>query len=163
ERKASPSQGTELGKTTTLSFISIGNPNRAGLVYQQKRLKVNSNLPEMLSRDEKKRPSAAPGTERGKDWAFSFWEFGDPYKMGLAKKHTVAKSKAHPSATYAEASKSSTEEKEKPVSIKLLWAKLFKKDAATAEPEEKRSHRPRYDKGERIIWETEERENWYKK
>ena len=163
QRKASPSEGTKLGKTTTLAFISIGDPNRSGLVYQQKRLKVNSNLPEMLRRDQRRRPGAAPGTERGKDWAFSFWEFGDPYKMGLARKHTVAKTKNHPSTQYAQSSKSSKEEKEKLVSVKLLWAKLFKKDAATAEPEEKRSHRPRYDKGERIIWETEERENWYKK
>ena len=163
ERKASPSQGTKLGRSTTLSFVTIGEPNKGGLVYQQKRLKVNSNLPDMLTRDQRRRPGAAPGTERGKDWAFAFWEFGNPYQMGLERKHTVAKTKVHPSTLYAQSKKPSTEEKEKAVSIKLLWAKLFKKNAATAEPEDKRSHRPRYDKGERIIWETQEREDWYKK
>lgn len=162
-RKASPSEGTELGKTHKFAFLSIGDPNRSGLVYQQKRLKVKSDLPDMLSRDQRRRPEQSPGTERGKDWALTFWEFGNPYKMGLAKKHTVAKTKNHPSTTYAQSNKSSKEEKEKLLSVKLIWAKLFKKNAATAEPEDKKKHRPRYDKGERIIWETEDREDWYKK
>ena len=163
ERKSSPSQGTKLGKTITLSFMTIGNPNRSGLVHEQKRLKVNKTLPDMLTRDQKRRPKAAPGTERGTDWALTFWEFGNPYRMGLTKQHVKAKGKTHPSTSYARYIQPSTEEKDKTISIKLLWAKLFKKGAATAEPEEKRSHRPRYDKGERIIWEKEEREDWYKK
>lgn len=163
ERKMSASAGTKLGKKTTLTFVKIGNPNVGGLVHKQKRLKVNNNLPKNLDRNQKRRIEAAPGTERGTDWALSFWEFGKPTHMGLAKQHAKAKGKLHPSTKYNYSNKNSIEEKNRTVSVKLLWAKLFKKNAGTPEPDKEYSHKLKYDKEEGSIWETQEREDWYKK
>jgi len=159
EMKSSP--GTELGRKNTLSFINVGNPNISGLVYKQKRLKVNNNLPNQLNRNQKRRTEAAPGTKRGTDWALSFWEFGSPSHMGLAKQHAKARGKLHQSTGFKYAGTNSIEEKQKTVNVKLLWAKLFKKNANTPEPDKEYSHKLKYDKEERSIWETEERENWY--
>ncbi len=162
QRKMEPSQGTKLGEKKTFSFVTIGNPTKSGLVYQRKRLKVNNNLPNQLSRNQKKRVEAAPGTTRGNDWTLSFWAFGNPTHMGLQAKHVKAKGKMHPSTAYNYANKNAAEEKNKTVSIKLMWAKIFKKNAATPEPDKEYSHKLKYDKDERAIWETEEREDWYK-
>ncbi|MCF6353177.1 MAG: hypothetical protein L3J06_09225 [Cyclobacteriaceae bacterium] len=162
QRKMEPSQGTKLGEKTTFSFVTIGNPTKSGLVHQRKRLKVNNDLPDQLSRDQKKRVKAAPGTTRGNDWALSFWAFGSPTHMGLQAKHVKAKGKMHPSTAYNYANRNAVEEKKKSVSIKIMWAKIFKKNAATPEPNKEYSHKLKYDKDEREIWETEEREDWYK-
>ncbi len=161
EREKKASQGTELGKKSTLSFIKIGNPNISGLVHKQKRLKANSDLPSQLTRNQKRRVEAAPGTERGTDWALAFWQFGSPTHMGLVNQHAKAKGKLHASTRYEYTNKSSVKEKQKTVSVKLLWAKLFKKNANTPEPDKEYSHKLKYDKEERSIWETEEREDWY--
>jgi hypothetical protein len=80
----------------------------------------------------------------------------------LVKRHEKAKGKLHPSTGYKYSKAISTEEKQKTVSVKLLWAKLFKKNAATPEPDKEYSHKLKYDKDEGTIWETDERENWYK-
>lgn len=161
ERKKASSQGTTLGKKTTLSFITIGNPNFGGLVYERKRLKINNKLPDNLNRHQKRRVKAAPGMLRGTDWALSFWEFGNPSQMGFKKQHTKAKGNMHPSASFSHNSHNSVAEKEKLISFRLMWAKIFKKNSATPKPDKEYSHKLKYDKDERSIWETEEREDWY--
>lgn len=162
KNKMGPATGTKLGKKTTFSFVKIGNPNVAGLVHKQKRLKVNNNLPNSLTRDQKGRVDAASGTKRGNDWALTFWEFGSPTHMGLVKHQARAKGKLHPSTKYNNGGDNSIDEKQKVVSVKLMWAKIFKKNAGTPEPEKEFSHKLKYDKEERSIWETQEREDWYK-
>ncbi|VAW26259.1 hypothetical protein MNBD_BACTEROID06-588 [hydrothermal vent metagenome] len=162
EKEKTRSEGTTLGEKRSFSFVTIGNPTKSGLVYQRKRLKVNNDLPDQLSRDQKKRVKAAPGTIRGNDWALSFWTFGSPAHMGLQAKHAKAKGKMHPSTGYSYSKSNAVDAKDKPVSIKLLWAKLFKKNAATSKPDKEYSHKLKYDKDEREIWETEDREDWYK-
>ena len=161
EREKTASDGTKLGKRTTLSFIKIGNPNVGGLVHNQKRLKVNNSLPKNLDKSHRMRLEAAPGTERGTDWALSFWEFGNPSQMGLTRQQTKAKGKLHPSTGYSYSNNNATKEKQKTVSVKLMWAKLFKKNASTPSPDKEFSHKLKYDKEESSIWETEEREDWY--
>lgn len=156
------SEGTMLGEKKTFTFITIGNPTKSGLVYQRKKLKVNKDLPGDLSRNQKMRTKAAPGTTRGTDWTLSFWTFGSPNHMGLKPQHVKAKGKMHPSTAHAYANKNSKDEKDKVVNVKLMWAKLFKKNAATPIPNKEYSHKLKYDKEERSIWETEEREDWYK-
>ncbi len=162
EREKSKSDGTTLGEKKAFSFVTIGNPTKSGLVYQRKRLKVNKDLPEGLSRNQKKRTEAVSGTKRGTDWALSFWSFGSPTHMGLKPEHVKAKGKMHPSTGYSYSKTNAAETKGKSVSIKLMWAKLFKKNAGTPEPDKEYSHKLKYDKNEREIWETEDREDWYK-
>ncbi len=161
ESEKARSEGTTLGEKKSFSFVTIGNPTKSGLVYQRKRLKVNKELPEDLSRIQKKRTEAAPGTKRGTDWALSFWAFGSPTQMGLKPEHVKAKGKMHPSTRYSYSKTNAAETKDRPVSLKLMWAKLFKKNAATPEPDKEYSHKLKYDKDEREIWETEDREDWY--
>jgi hypothetical protein len=162
ERELNASAGTKLGKNTTFSFIKFGNPNVGGLVHKQKRLKVNNNLPKQIDRSQRRNYEAAPGADRGTDWALSFWEFGNPTHMGLSKQNAKAKGKLHPSTGFKYTNTNAIDEKEKVVSVKLLWAKLFKKNAGTPETDKEFSHKLKRDKDERSIWETEEREDWYK-
>ncbi len=156
-----PSEGTKLGRKYSFTFITIGNPTKSGLVYEEKRLKLNKQLPSGLNRSQKKRQQQADGLDRGSDWTFSFWAIGNPSHMGFKPEHTKAKGKMHPSTANAYSNRNSIIEKEKNVSVKLIWAKLFKKNAATPKPDKEYSHKLKYDKDERSIWETEEREDWY--
>ncbi len=159
--KQSQSSGTKYGEAKKIAGIKIGTG--AGTMHKQKRLKLNNNLPKQLDRSQKRRAEADLGTKRGTDWAFSFWEFGNPIQMGLVKQHTKAKGKLHPSTNFNYNSTNSIDEKQKTVSVKLMWSKLINKNAATPEPEKEYSHKLKYSKEERSIWETKEREDWYKK
>ncbi len=161
KKELKPSKGTELGRKYNFTFVTIGNPTKSGLVYRQKRLKINNRLPSELNRSQKKRQQQAGGVTRGSDWAFSFWTFGNPSHMGFKPEHIKAKGKMHPSTANAYANRNSIIEKDKTVSVKLIWAKLFNKNAATPKPDKEFSHKLKYDKDERSIWETEEREDWY--
>jgi hypothetical protein len=148
--KAAP--GTELGRTYSLSFIELGNPTRSGLISKSA----------LFGKPKKIKPSE--GLERGKETTLSFWAFGDPTHGGFKKNPTLAKGRMHPSSQYSYHNKptNSLEEKDKTFKFKIWWAKLFKKSANQPDAVKEEPRKPRYDKREREIWETEVRENWYK-
>ena len=105
----------------------------------------------------------AEGLDNGRSRAFTFWAIGDPSQGGLMRSPTQAKGRLHPSSTYTASNRSrnSIEEKEQPIKLKIWWAKLFNKNGNQPDSVKEKPKRPRYDSGERSIWETAERENWY--
>ncbi|MEN8249001.1 MAG: hypothetical protein ABFS32_08715 [Bacteroidota bacterium] len=158
------SPGTERGRTRSLSFVEIMDPDRGGLHKEFDHKKQNRKLPSELSRKERMRLVEAGGMRNAKATTFSFWAFGNPTQGGLVKVPAQAKGRLHPSSSYTKGYKprNSVEEKDKPVKVKIWWAKLFKKNANQPKAaKEKGGRRPRYDKDERSIWETAERPNWY--
>lgn len=160
--KIKQSEGTERGRTKSLSFVRIGDPTHMGLQKEAHNKKVNNSLPKELSRKERLRMREADGLDNGKSRTFTFWAVGDPTQGGLVRTPSQAKGRLHPSAAYTSGkSRNSIEEKEQPVKIKIWWAKLFKKNANQPDSVKEKPRRPRYDKGERSIWETAEREDWY--
>jgi len=158
-----PSEGMERGRTKSLSFIRIGNPEQMGLQREANNKKVNNRLPKELTRKERLRLKGADGFDNGRSRAFTFWAIGDPSHGGLERTPPQAKGRLHPSSTYTASHKSrnSIEEKEQPIKLKIWWAKLFKKNSNQPDSVKEEPKRPRYDKGERSIWETAEREDWY--
>jgi hypothetical protein len=161
--KIKQSEGTERGRTKSLSFVRIGDPMHMGLWKELNNKKVNNNLPKELSRKQRLRLKEADGLDNGRSRAFTFWAIGDPTQGGLMRTPSQARGRLHPSSTYTASHKSrnSIEEKEQPVKIKIWWAKLFKKNSNQPDSVKEKPRRPRYDKGERSIWETGEREDWY--
>ena len=161
--KIEQSDGTERGRTRSLSFIKIGDPEHMGLHREANNKKVNNRLPKELSRKQRLRLKEAEGLDNGRSRAFTFWAIGDPTQGGLMRSPTQAKGRLHPSSAYTASNKSrnSIEEKEQPVKLKICWAKLFKKNSNQPDSVKEKPSRPRYDKGERSIWETAEREDWY--
>ncbi len=158
-----PSEGMQRGRTKSLSFIRLGDPTHMGLQREAHNKKVNNRLPKELSRKERLRMKGAEGLDNGRSRAFTFWAIGDPSHGGLERSPSQAKGRLHPSSTYTASNKSrnSIEEKEQPVKIKIWWAKLFKKNSNQPDSVKEKPKRPRYDKGERSIWETAERPDWY--
>jgi hypothetical protein len=158
-----PSEGMKRGRTKSLSFIRLGDPTHMGLQREAHNKKVNNRLPKELSRKERLRMKGAEGLDNGRSRAFTFWAIGDPSHGGLVRSPSQAKGRLHPSSTYTASNKSrnSIEEKEQPVKIKIWWAKLFKKNSNQPDSVKEKPKRPRYDKGERSIWETAERPDWY--
>jgi len=161
--KIKQSEGTERGRTKSLSFVRIGDPMHMGLRKELNNKKVNNDLPKELSRKQRLRLKEADGLDNGRSRAFTFWAIGDPTQGGLMRTPAQARGRLHPSSTYTASHKSrnSIEEKEQPVKIKIWWAKLFKKNSNQPDSVKEKPKRPRYDKGERSIWETAEREDWY--
>jgi hypothetical protein len=157
------SEGTERGRTKSLSFVRLGDPAHMGLHKEANNKKVNNRLPKELSRKERLRMKAPDGLDNGKSRAFTFWAIGNPTQGGLERSPSHAKGRLHPSSSYTASKKSrnSLEEKEQPVKIKIWWAKLFKKNSNQPDSVKEKPRRPRYDKDERSIWETAERPDWY--
>ncbi|MEQ8926479.1 MAG: hypothetical protein RLO81_11735 [Fulvivirga sp.] len=58
----------------------------------------------------------------------------------------------HPSFNYARGKNSATQEKEKLFSLKLLFAKIFKKNEGQPDNLKEKERAPRFDKRERDIW-----------
>ncbi|QSE97892.1 hypothetical protein [Fulvivirga lutea] len=58
----------------------------------------------------------------------------------------------HPSLKYARGKNSATQEKEKLFSLKLLFAKIFKKNEGQPDNVKEKERAPRFDKREREIW-----------
>jgi hypothetical protein len=158
-----PSEGIERGRTKSLSFIRLGNPEHMGLQREANNKRVNNRLPKELTRKERHRLKGAEGLDNGRSRAFTFWALGNPSQGGLMRTPSQAKGRLHPSSTYTASHKSrnSIAEKEQPVKLKIWWAKLFKKNSNQPDSVKEKPKRPRYDKGEGSIWETAERENWY--
>lgn len=148
--KASP--GTELGRTRSLSFLKLGNPSRSGLVSKSSGFGKPKRIP------------AGEEHKRGKKTTLSFWAYGDPTRGGFYKHPKLAKGRLHPSSQYSKPGRShnSLEEKDKTLKFKIWWAKLFKKSANQPDAVKEKPKKPRYDKRERDIWETEVREDWYR-
>ena len=161
--RTSASPGTERGRTQSLSFWTIGDPSQGGLYREANNKRKNNNLPSDLSGKEKYRLKGAEGFNNGKSTTFSFWAIGNPTRGGLVYNPSQAKGRLHPSANYTKGTKSrnSIEEKEQPIKIKIWWAKLFKKNSNQPDSVKEKPRRPRYDKNERLIWETADRPNWY--
>jgi hypothetical protein len=161
--KTGQSPGTENGRRRSLSFLRIGNPTQGGLYREVSNKRKNNKLPSDLSGKEKYRLKGAEGFDNGKSTTFSFWAIGNPTRGGLVYSPAQAKGRLHPSSNYTSGNKSrnSIEEKEQPIKLKIWWAKLFKKNSNQPDSVKEKPRRPRYDKNERLIWETAERPNWY--
>jgi hypothetical protein len=161
--KLKQSEGTERGRTRSLTFIRIGDPMHMGLLKEANNKKVNKELPKELSRKQRLRLKEADGLDNGRSRSLSFWAIGNPTQGGLIASPAHARGRLHPSSSYSNTMKTrnSVEEKEQPVKLKIWWAKLFKKNANQPDSVKEKPKRPRYDKGERSIWETAEREDWY--
>jgi hypothetical protein len=161
--KLEQSEGTERGRTRSLSFIRIGDPMHMGLLKEANNKKVNKDLPKELSRKQRLRLKEADGLDNGRSRSLSFWALGNPTQGGLISNPANARGRLHPSSSYTNVARTrnSVEKKDQPVKIKIWWAKLFKKNANQPDSVKEKPKRPRYDKGERSIWETAEREDWY--
>ncbi len=161
--RATAAPGTKRGRTRSLSFWALGNPTQGGLHKETHTTKKNRNLPDELSAKEKYRIKGSPGLANGRSTTFSFWAIGNPTKGGLVYSPAQARGRLHPSSSYTKGGKSrnSVKEKEQPVKIKIWWAKLFKKNSNQPDAVKEKTRRPRYDKGEREIWNTLDRPNWY--
>lgn len=164
-RKSKKDNSVEIrGRTRSLSFLKLGNPTHGGLRQEYSNTSRNRNLPKNIKGSDRIRLSSAQGTTRGRTRTFSFISLGNPTKGGLVYSPSQAEGRLHPSAKYTMSTKprNSLEEKEQPIKIRIWWAKLFDKNANQPNQVKNKSRRPRYDKRERDIWETAEREDWYK-
>jgi len=152
------------GRTRSLTFLKLGNPTQGGLRREYANTSRNRNLPKNVKGSDRIRLSAAKGTERGRTTTLSFISLGNPTRGGLVYSPSKAKGRLHPSSKYTQSSRTrnSAEEKDQPIKLRIWWAKLFNKNASQPNQVKNKSRRPRYDKGEREIWETAEREDWYK-
>ena len=148
--KASP--GTELGRTRSLSFIKLGQPSRSGLVSKSSGF------------GKPKRVKSGGEFTRGKETRPSFWAYGNPTRGGFHRNPQLAKGRLHPSSQYTKPGRSqnSLDEKDKVFKFKIWFAKIFKKNGNQPDAIKEEPKKPRYDKRERDIWETEIREDWYK-
>ena len=161
--RVAASPGTQRGRTRSLSFWALGNPTHGGLHEEVHNTRKNRHLPDELSGKERYRIKGSPGLDNGRSATFSFWALGNPTKGGLVYSPSQAKGRLHPSSTYTKGgrSRNAVREKEQPVKLKIWWAKLFKKNANQPDAVKEKTRRPRYDKGEREIWNTLDRPNWY--
>lgn len=83
DSKPGQSQGTERGRTKSLTFLRLGDPNHMGLNHREKHLQVKNDLPKELSRAERQRISDSEGLRRGRTQSLSFFSLGDPTRGGL--------------------------------------------------------------------------------
>jgi hypothetical protein len=161
--RTSASPGTERGRTKSLSFVNLGNPTRGGFYKDKSNRQRNRRLPSELSGKQRLRIKGTEGLDNGRSVTFTFWAIGNPTHGGLVRSPSQAKGRLHPSSTYTAGNKprNSIEDKDQPIKLKIWWAKLFKKNANQPDSVKDKPRRPRYDKGERSIWETAERPDWY--
>ena len=157
-------EGMDRGRTTSLSFLSLGDPTRGGLRAELGNKKMKRDLPSEIKGKHRLRLPDAEGLEPVRNRSLSFWAIGDPTRGGLVRSPAQARGRLHPSADYTKPGKyyNSIEKKEQPVKIKLWFAKLFKRNANQPDAVKEKERKPRYNKSEREIWETSEREDWYK-
>jgi len=159
-----PALGTQRGRTRSLSFLALGHPKKAGFKSETKRLEYNKQLPKELNPTQHLRIANSEGTSRGRVRTLSFWTLGNPSHAGFYRNPAQAKGRLHPSSRYTASDKpiNGKEEKEKTFRFRIWWAKIFKRNGNQPDNLRHKGKRPRYDKGERDIWETTTREDWYK-
>jgi hypothetical protein len=126
--------------------------------------KIKRDLPNELKGKQRLRIADADGLDNGRTRSFTFWAIGDPTRGGLVKSPAQARGRLHPSSDYTKPGQyyNSIEKKEQPIKLKLWFAKLFKRNANQPDAVKEKERKPRYNKNEREIWETSEREDWYK-
>jgi len=73
--------------------------------------------------------------------------------QGNIKMHKYNDKRLHPDAQFAHTHRDNVKgERTILMDVKLLWAKLFKKEETQPENLKDNSHKPRYDKGEKGLW-----------
>lgn len=73
--------------------------------------------------------------------------------QGNVKMHKYSDSRLHPDAQFAHGYRDNVRgERTVVMSVKLLWGKLFRKSETQPENLKEKTHRPRYDKREKDLW-----------
>ncbi len=162
-RKHGQPPGTERGRTYSPNLITLGNPTHMGLHREVTDSRKNKDLPKDLRGSYRLRLIEAKGLDNGRKTTLAFLPANT--KGGLVRSNPAKiKGRLHPSSKYTLTDKprNSLEEKSQPIKLRLWLASLFGKNANQPKAVKQKARRPRYDKGERELWETMEREDWYK-
>ncbi len=162
-RKHGQPPGTERGRTYSPNLITLGNPTHMGLHREVTDSRKNKDLPKDLRGSHRLRLIEAKGLDNGRKTTLAFLPANT--KGGLIRSNPARiKGRLHPSSKYTLTDKprNSLEEKSQPIKLRLWLTSLFGKNANQPKAVKQKVRRPRYDKGERELWETMEREDWYK-